>query len=269
MKNPITMAKNRLRILSEDEIEILYGRPRFTQKERAQYFTLSQIETDLLEELRSVRSQTYFILQLGYFKARHLFFIFDFREVEEDVNYILQQYFPHAKMDDLSSVNRRTRMRQRQLILKLCNYQNCDAGQRVKLKIKARQAAMVCSKPIYVFRELLQHLLEQRIVAPGYSFMQDAVADALAYEQKRLIAIVRDHLKPSDVQSLKSLLSDSQGLYEITLLKREPKDFSLKEIGHEINRGKNICDLYCLAKDLLPHFSISNENIKYYASLVT
>ena len=214
-------------------------------------------------------SQTYFILQLGYFKAQYLFFIFDFREVEEDVNYILQQYFPHVKMDDLSSVNKRTRMRQRQLILKLCNYQNCDAGQRVKLKIKARQAAMVCSKPIYVFRELMQHLIEQRIVAPGYSFMQDAVAEALAYEQKRLIAIVRDHLKPFDVQSLKSMLSDSQGLYEITLLKREPKDFSLKEIGQEINRGKNIYDLYCLAKDLLPHLSISNENIKYYASLVT
>jgi len=64
------MAQNRLRILSEDEIETLYGRPRFTQEERAQYFTLSQIESDLLVELRSVRSQTYFILQLGYFKAQ-------------------------------------------------------------------------------------------------------------------------------------------------------------------------------------------------------
>jgi len=174
-------------------------------------------------------------------------------------------------MDDLSSVNKRTRIRQRHLILRLCNYQNCDARQRLKLKIKARQAAMVCSKPIYVFRELMQYLIEQRIVGatPGYSFMQDTVAKALAYEQNRLISITRKHLKLSDIQSLQSLLSDSQGLYEITLLKREPKDFSLKEIGQEISRGKQIHHLYCLTKELLPHLSISNENIKYYASLVT
>ncbi|MCK4815834.1 Tn3 family transposase, partial [bacterium] len=60
-----------------------------------------------------------------------------------------------------------------------------------------------------------------------------------------------------------------QGLYEITLLKHEPKDFSLKEIGREISRGKQIYHLYCLAKRLLPHLLISNESIKYYASLVT
>ncbi len=263
------MAQNRLRILSADEIEALYGRPRFTPEERAQYFTLSQIENDLLLELRSVRSQTYFILQLGYFKAQHLFFIFNFHEVEEDANYILQKYFPHAKMGDLSSVNKRTWMRQRHLILKLCSYRNCNAEQRLKLAIKARQAAMVCSKPIYVFRELMQHLIDQRIVAPGYSFMQDTVTKALVYEHNRMITIVRDHLKPSDVQSLESLLSDSQGLYEITILKREPKDFSLKEIGREISRGKQIYHLYCLAKRLLPHLLISNESIKYYASLVT
>ena len=71
------------------------------------------------------------------------------------------------------------------------------------------------------------------------------------------------------IEALKSLLSDSQGLYEITLLKREPKDFSIKEIGREISRGKQIHHLYCLAKKLLPHLLISNESIRYYASLVT
>ena len=263
------MPKNRLKILDEDEIEALYGRPHFTQEERIQYFTLSQIENDLLIELRSIRSQIYFILQLGYFKSQHLFFTFDFHEVKEDVNYILQQYFPNAEMDDFSQINKRTRMKQRRLILKLYNYQNCEQRQRQKLEIKAQQAAMVCSKPIYVFRELMQHLTEQRIVAPGYSFMQDTVAKALAYEQNRLISAAHDYLKPSDIQLLKSLLSDSQGLYEITLLKHEPKDFSLKEIKQEINREKQINHLYNLAKNILPHLSISNESIKYYASLVT
>ncbi len=128
---------------------------------------------------------------------------------------------------------------------------------------------MVCSKPIYIFRELMQHLIDQRIVVPGYTFIQDTVGKALTYEQSRLISIMRDHLRPSDIKALKSLLSDSQGLYEVTLLKREPKDFSLKEIGREIGKGEQIHSLYCLAKRLLPPLSISNESIKYYASLVT
>ena len=258
----------RLRILGDDEIETLYGLPRFTYEERIQYFALSQTEKDLLKEFRSVRSQTYFILQLGYFKAQRLFFTFEFNEVKEDVHYILGQYFPHAKMDNLSAVNKRTRLRQQRLILELYNYRNCGAEERHKLETKAQQAAMVCGKPIYIFREILNYLQEQRIVVPGYSFLQDTVGKAITEEQNRLIAIARTHMKPSDIESLKLLLSDSQGLYEITLLKREPKDFSLKEMVQEIRRGKQIHHLYCLAKRFLPHLSISNESIKHYASLV-
>ena len=53
------------------------------------------------------------------------------------------------------------------------------------------------------------------------------------------------------------------------MLKREPKDFSLGEIKREIHRGEQIRNLYRLAEKLLPHLLISNESIKYYASLVT
>ncbi len=109
----------RLSILGEDEIEALYGRPRFTAEERMHYFSLSQPEKALLEELRSVKSQ-------AYGKARQ------------------------------------------------------------QLTAKARQAARVSGQPVYIFRELLQYLAEQRIVAPGYSFLQDTVGKALTAEQHRL-----------------------------------------------------------------------------------
>ena len=106
-------------------------------------------------------------------------------------------------------------------------------------------------------------------MCPILCFCSKRLKKILKDEQNRMISIARKYLKISDIQLLQSLLSDSKGLYEITLLKREPKDFSLKEIGQEISRGKQIYHLYCLAKRLLPNFSISNENIKYYASLVT
>ena len=68
---------------------------------------------------------------------------------------------------------------------------------------------------------------------------------------------------------LRYFCPNSEGLCEITQLKREPKDFSLSEIKREINRGDQIHRLYHLAKRLLPELKVSNESIKYYASLVT
>jgi hypothetical protein len=263
------ISPKRLRILGKDEIDALYGRPRFTAEERLQYFCLSQPEKDLLEKLRSVKSQAYFILQLGYFKARHLFFTFELGEVEDDLRYVLEQYFKNRKITELSAVDKYTRLKQQTLILELYNYQNCDAQQRQKLELKARQAAQICAKPVYIFREMRHYLAEQRMVSPAYSVMQDTVGKAITYEQNRLITILQNHLKKSEVEALKILLDDSEGLYEITQLKREPKDFSSSEIKREISHGEQIQHLYHLAKKLLSELRISNESIKYYASLVS
>ena len=65
----------RLIILSRDEIEALYGHPRFTQEERGEYFSLAPREKAALEQLRVINAKIYFILQLGYFKARKMFFV--------------------------------------------------------------------------------------------------------------------------------------------------------------------------------------------------
>jgi len=127
----------------------------------------------------------------------------------------------------------------------------------------------VDSKPVYIFRELLHYLATHRIVSPAYSVMQDIVGKALTDEQHRLTALLHHHLGPSETHALTVLLEDAQGLYAITRLKHEPRDFSAREMAHEIGRRDQIQGLYELAKTLLPHLDISNENIRYYASLVT
>jgi exonuclease VII large subunit len=196
--------QKRLRILGDDEIEAIYGIPRFTPDERIQYFSLSQREKELLVELRSVKSQTYFVLQLGYFKARHLFFTFDLDEVEQDMQFVLSQHFNNEKITNLSAVDKHTRLKQQRLILQLFNYRSCDAKTRQKLAAKAQQSAAVCCKPVYIFRELMHYLSEHNIVAPGYSFMQDTVGQALSFEQKRLTTIVGNHLTSYDIEVLLS-----------------------------------------------------------------
>ena len=88
--------------MGQDEINALYGLPRFSEEERLEYFSLSPTEKVTLRQLRSIKSQIYFMLQLGYFKSHHLFFVFGLPEVEADVRYIQEQYFPSFQLTDLS-----------------------------------------------------------------------------------------------------------------------------------------------------------------------
>ena len=101
----VTDQQIRLKILSQDEVEAIYDIPHFKHEERRNYFSLSQPEKELAQTFRSVKSQAYFILQLGYFKAKHQFFTFDLNEVVEDLRYVMEQYFGNSKIADLSSVN--------------------------------------------------------------------------------------------------------------------------------------------------------------------
>ena len=59
-----------------------------------------------------------------------------------------------------------------------------------------------------------------------------------------------------------------RSLYEITQLKHEPRSFANRELAREIQRGQQIKPLYDIARRLLPQLNISNESIKYYASLI-
>ena len=104
--------------------------------------------------------------------------------------------------------------------------------------------------------------------SPSYTVLQDIVGRALTAEQARLIGIAEEHLTTTDVAALRKLLTNPRGLYEITRLKREPKDFSNEAMAREIGRGEQIAELYRLAQEVLHFMQISPESVKYYASLV-
>ncbi|HSX79507.1 MAG TPA: DUF4158 domain-containing protein [Candidatus Saccharimonadia bacterium] len=258
----------RLRILGDDAIQALDGRPHCTDDERLKYCALSLTEKTALAQLHSIKSRIYFLVQLGSFKSHHMVFVCDLPAVEQDARYVQPQYFPDFPRDALD-ITKVTRLRQQRLILGLFRYRTCDAEQRQALAAQARQAAMVSAKPISIFRALMHCLAAQRIVAPGYSFMHDTVGQALTHEQERLTTIVSQYLSAADVENFNRLVEDVPGLYEMTQRKREPRDFSASEIKRDIRRGEQIDDLYRLAQKLLPELKISNESIKSYASLVS
>ena len=263
----MTTPENRLKILADDEIEALYTHLPFTDEDRQLYFSLPETERTAIRHL-PIKTRIYFILQLGYFKAQKQFFTFLLDEVTDDLIYIHHAHFAMHEIENYA-VTPKTRANQQWIILDLCRYRLCAEEERHALEMKASQLAKVSSKPIYIFRELLQHLEENKIVIPPYTYLQDAIGKVLQQEQRRLIEFAKAQLSPEDVAILNNLLQNPQGLYEVTHLKRSPKDFGSREMKREIKRGEQIYLLYKLAKHLIPRLEISNEGVKYYASLVT
>jgi len=258
----------RLKILSKDEIQTIFELPQFTHDERLLYFSLTETEKEFLNQSRSINTQIYFVLQLGYFKARHTFFNFEFENVSEDVEFVLQSYFAGQKIDLVHTVAKNTRIKQQQFILGQYRYQWCGNHQRKLIEEKARKFARISVKPIYIFREIISFIQAENIALPGYSLLQDIVGQAITFEETRLTDLLKKYLQPSDSSLLETLLIDSDNFYEITQLKREPKDLRLNEIKREIDRAVKLREIYQLSKELLPKLDIPNQSIIYYASLV-
>jgi hypothetical protein len=261
--------KDRLKILEDQEIEELYGRPHFNHEERVQFFGLTLEERAVADGHYNLASRVLFILQVGYFKAKTLFFAFEFDDVQEDVRHILHRYYPsfHDAVLTVPSL-KQTRHTQQRKILDRYGYQACHADERAALMEQAGQLVRISAKPIFLLRNLLQYLENRRIVVPGYSFMQDAVSQALADERARLTAILEGRLDNATLKALDALYVEHDGRYAVTPLKRDPKDFSLREMKREIARSQSLETLYRTAKTLLPELGISNDSVAYYAALV-
>ncbi len=76
------------------------------------------------------------MLQLGYFKVKHLFFTFDLHEVSDDLQHVLEEHFSGRKIVDLSSIGKDARLKQQQLILALFGYRHCGEEERSQIEKK-------------------------------------------------------------------------------------------------------------------------------------
>jgi TnpA family transposase len=257
----------RLTILTAEEIDDLFGFPRFTDEDRHLYFDLSKPERAAVDA-HTVSVATHLILQFGYFKAKRQFFYNEHNNVSEDLRYILERYFPGRNEESIKPPSRPTRLAHQQIILKLFDYHLCDTAAKNDLERKAQRIAMLSTQPVYILREMLQHLTNQRIVIPTYTFLQDMVGRVVTYERNRITQQLDQALTSEVKTQLDTLLKADEQVYRINALKREPKDFSHYELRREIERRKFFQPLHEFAKSFLATAGISNESGKYYASLV-
>ena len=68
---------DRINLLSDAEIEAIYALPVFNEVEQALYFEFSDQEMAYAKKYRTIKLQLYFLLSLGYFKAKQRFYATD------------------------------------------------------------------------------------------------------------------------------------------------------------------------------------------------
>lgn len=237
-------ASHRLSILTRAEIDELYALPRFTDEDRHAYFELGDAEQQLVRS-RTLPIALYLVLHLGYFKARFQFFHYDLPAVADDLRYILARYFPDAAMPAVAIPSAPTRRAFQQGILDLFVFRLCEGNAKAELEKRAQRRAMLSTQPIFILRESLQHLKHERIVAPTYSFLQDMVGRVVAAERQRVSALLKRALTKSIEQQLDAMLEADDSMYQVTLLKHEPKDFSHSELEQESGRRtRNTIDVH-------------------------
>lgn len=267
-KMTLTNFVERLTILSPNEIESLYGLPKLSEEERELYFSMDADELKIAHSHRFLTTKLIFILQLGYFKAKRMFFIFTYDEAHNDIQFIRERYsFPQFLPKNFG-IHKTTRWKQQQHILKLFNYHEYNISRQLEIKDKARRSVKLSSKPICIFKDLLAYLEKSRVVIPAYSSLQKIISKVIVEEDNRLSALAEQHITGNVANLLNDLLNREDRQYMLTSVKKEPKNFKYKQIAKEISKQKLLKQLYDFAKGFLPQLDISNDNIRYYASLV-
>jgi TnpA family transposase len=258
----------RLSILTDAEITNLFSRPQFTEEERINRFELLPEEQGILSMNLSIETKVDAIIRFGYFKQTSQFFSFTLQEVAEDVQHVVERYFPEAVLAK-QRLGHEAKLRSQQWVLNTTGFQLFNTAKHTpSLMEQAEQLCRLSVNPTFIFRELLLSVGKNKITRPGYSTFQKIISNALLAEQDRISHIVKTHLAEDDKAQLRELLKQEEHFYAVTLLKDQPKNFKPTAVRKEIEYFDKYHALYQMAKRLLPLFEISKNGIDYYASLI-
>ena len=258
----------RLSILSDIEEFAFYGFPDFDHEQRLTYFHFNDQEWELISKCPSLYTQVHCALQIGYFKAKHMFFRVSLKNSPQaDIHYILEEYFQSRALD-VFTITKHEYYLQRQEISQLFGYQPWSNTFLEILTQQARHTVKLDVTPNFIALELLNFLKNKKIIRPGYSTLQKIVTNVLNEERQRLKLCLQQGLTNIDKQNLDNLLKKEQSLSELASLKQDAKSFSESMIRMECKKYDVLKPLYETAKKIIPSFEISQQNIAYYASLV-
>ena len=258
------MKSNRLSILNKQEFSDLYGIPKFTKDDRVHFFAINDEEIGFLKRLVKPNLKAFFLLQLGFFKAKNRFFDIDLSKHYQDLRYIKLHFLNGAKIT-FQQPNKNSMSRYRAKILDLTGYRAFDDKAKCAAKKFAKTSARRNLKPRAIFAEILDFLKESNYELPEYSYLCDLVGQVIEFEQKRLAKIVRSVTKAKKKAFDQFLTKNAD--YSFATVKEESKSLKFGEIKDELERHQTLAEIFPVAEMCIKLFEVSPHNIKYLASL--
>ena len=205
-------------------------------------------------------------MQIGYFKAKHAFFRFDWNEVEDDCAFVLSRYF-HGDAFERKPITKHEHYTQREQVAELFGYRLWTADFLPQLGQQATQTVRRDVTPGFVAAELIVWLNEHKIIRPGYTTLQELISETLSTERQRLGGLLAEVLDDPAKAALAQLLVRDDTLSQLAALKQDAKDFGWRQMIREREKRALLEPLHRIAKALLPKLGVSQQNRLYYASL--
>jgi hypothetical protein len=262
----LTPMNKRLSILSDLEEFAFYGLPDFNDEQRSIYFTFEIQEWELISTCPSLHTQVYCALQVGYFKAKNLFFPIH-KIPQVDIQFILSRYFESQTLP-ASAISKYEYYLQRESICFLFGYKLWSHEFLPHLYNRAKHSVQRDISPNFIAHELLSFLQNEKIVRPHYSTLQKVISKILTQERHRLKLCLKHHLTEEHKQKLDQLLKNEKTLPALAALKQDAKNFKPSIMKIERQKHAILKPLYGIAQEILPFLGISQQNITHYANLI-
>lgn len=262
--------EKRLQILNKDEISAIFGIPKFNLMEQTHFFQLPKNIWDDLKLSKTNRNnksaKLYFILQYGYFKARHQFFNIEYNDVKSDVTFIMKNFMPNHSLPH-KLPTRQIQRSSKNKILQLMKFNKDIEKTESFIFKKAADLAKIKQNLSGIFDEIVKFTKSKKMVLPPYSRLQDLIGAALKSEEDRLIQLVKSHIKKRTRESIEKLFQHDESFYQITALKFDAKSFKTGEMKEEIRKLTLCKPIYEFAKQFLPKLMLSRRMIDHYSDL--
>ena len=253
--------------MTPEEINTLYALPSLDDEERACLFTLEVDDRAIIDGFGGdTARKVNYILQLGYCRATHNFFTFSIQQVKPDVDFIMREYFPDEAYPK-KQLPKNLHYRNRCAVMDRIGLQEADAGFQDKLAKEAKVLAKRHVLSRFVLEGLLSYCQQQQVIRPAYSSLQDIVSVALQEERRRLANKLYTDADKGLRSQLDKLLNNDELFHNLTLLKKDQKNFSTTEIKKSVAKQQLVIGIYEKSKLLMPKLGISEQNIIYYANL--
>ena len=228
---------NKINLLSDAENADLYARPCFNSAQRKFYFRLTPEDREALKKYKSIKSKSYFILQLGYFSAGRNFYEFNFEAVSADLIYVMRTYFKEELPSLTGKLARSTHAQQKLNILVLMGYQLFTNALIPEVELHISELLRYFPKPENALRELLVYFENRKIVIPSYRTLQDLFTRCLSKESARLTLVM--HKIPRQIRHLlDAIIKNDAGISQLSIAKTDQRDFQYIAIKQEVQKCK-------------------------------